>query len=289
MYTEGFEGLEEAEKGSRRTYVSSVSQQDEDKLIRENERLKKSLEKEKFFNKLLDQEIQELKTNNHAVQPGYYSQYWSGNRGIPKGAFYTLLVIVLAMGAYIGYDIYRDKEINYLGVNKAAPAVIPARSQSSPSATAAKSTNDQEQTKKQGAVVSSPVSGQNISTTPPGNIKDSVPNIIGSKKQPPLQEKAAIVTQQAAENDEEQVATETGAGAPEESRPVIARYKVTSKANFYNAPDENTLRSTFIAQSPGKIVEALEEKNGFIYVVYTNDLGYTSKGWLSKKDLAKAE
>ncbi len=46
----------------------------------------------------------------------------------------------------------------------------------------------------------------------------------------------------------------------EDPRPVIGKYKVTSKANFYNSPDENTLRSTFISQGDNKIVEAREEK-----------------------------
>ena len=43
-----------------------LSGNDTDKLLRENEKLKKSLEKEQFFNKLLDQEIQELKMNSPA-------------------------------------------------------------------------------------------------------------------------------------------------------------------------------------------------------------------------------
>ena len=63
----------------------------------------------------------------------------------------------------------------------------------------------------------------------------------------------------------------------EENRPVIAKYKVTSKANFYNSPDENSMRGTFISGDANKTVGALEEKNGFIFVVYTNDLGFTSK------------
>ena len=70
---------------------------------------------------------------------------------------------------------------------------------------------------------------------------------------------------------------------------MIARYRVTSKANFYNEPNENSLRNTFISQGNDKVVGALEEKNGFIYVVYINDLGYTSRGWLSVKDLSKIE
>jgi hypothetical protein len=53
MYTEDFDGLEEAEKESRHTYVSSISDQEAERLIRENERLKKALEKEKFLTSYL--------------------------------------------------------------------------------------------------------------------------------------------------------------------------------------------------------------------------------------------
>ena len=91
------------------------------------------------------------------------------------------------------------------------------------------------------------------------------------------------------EIDVESTTTGTPVQQVTDTRPVIARYKVASKANFYSSPDENTLRSTFISQGDDKFVGALEDKNGFIYVVYTNDLGYVTRGWLSKKDLEKVD
>jgi predicted RNase H-like nuclease (RuvC/YqgF family) len=45
MHTEGFENLDEAESESHRTYRNSS---ETDRLLRENEKLRKSLEKEKF-------------------------------------------------------------------------------------------------------------------------------------------------------------------------------------------------------------------------------------------------
>jgi hypothetical protein len=81
--------------------------------------------------------------------------------------------------------------------------------------------------------------------------------------------------------------TQTAGANRTETKTVVGRYRIASKANFYNAPDENTMRSTFISESSNKVVSALEDKNGFIFVEYTNNLGFTSKGWLSKKDLTK--
>lgn len=64
-------------------------------------------------------------------------------------------------------------------------------------------------------------------------------------------------------------------------------YKVIDKAYFYNEPDESTRRRAFINHwnnSYAKI-EAEDEKNGFIYVEFTNHLNQTSRGWLRKRDL----
>ena len=315
MYTEGFDDLEEAQRESHRTYGASP---DMDRLLRENERLKKSIEKEKFFNKLLDQEIQDLKSSmpGHA---NYTSEYWSGKKGVSKGAFYILLVVSLGMAIYIGYGIYYDKKFNYLNLGKNNFSVTPAATPGVTSAGATAPANSNEQTKST-AASSEVSSGSNV---PPPVVKDSVPNIIGSgntaatEKQSSKQ-KAAVAITPDEEYDEEEVnatlreettpvsrnitkpaakpptpvttpastaSTSSASAQPEEAKAVIGRYRINSKANFYNTPDENNMRSTFI--SGNKVVGALEEKNGFIFVAYTNDLGFTVKGWLSKKDLSK--
>jgi len=69
---------------------------------------------------------------------------------------------------------------------------------------------------------------------------------------------------------------------------VIAKYTLAVKrAYFHNQPDEATRRKAFIVDWNNAVVEALDEQNGFIYVIYTNHLGQTSKGWLNKKDLVE--
>lgn len=59
----------------------------------------------------------------------------------------------------------------------------------------------------------------------------------------------------------------------------------TGIAHFHNAPDEHTRRNAFINHWNKAILHPLEEKNGFIYILYKNDEGQVSKGWLDKKDL----
>jgi hypothetical protein len=310
MYTEEFEGLEEEEKGPR-TYVSNVSnfsQQDAERLARENEKLRKNLEKEKFFNKLLDQEIKEVKAESSSRYPADFRS----RTGVSKGAFYTLLVLALAMAGYIFYTLYNNRENNPL--DSSSSFVAPEEQDATEPAQDVTSSGETPATTDQATATSNvpPV------TIPPA-VKDSVPNIIGNNKgtaaaKKTVEAKKKPVAVAPAPKEEEYNEAEVEAALKEEStttntkktvtpppaveqqppvqqpsRPVIARYKVTSKANFYNGPDENTLRSAFISAGPNKVVDALDDKNGFIYVEYVNDHGMLSKGWLSKTDLTKSE
>jgi serine/threonine-protein kinase len=67
----------------------------------------------------------------------------------------------------------------------------------------------------------------------------------------------------------------------------LGAYKVRSKAYFHNEPDEATRRNAFIVHWNNAVLHPLKDENGFVYVVFTNDEGQTSKGWLRKKDLIK--
>jgi hypothetical protein len=68
-------------------------------------------------------------------------------------------------------------------------------------------------------------------------------------------------------------------------------YKIISVAYFHNQPDERTRRNAFVNHwnNSYATLKALDEKNGFIYVVFRNNKNQTSKGWLRKIDLRPAE
>ena len=74
---------------------------------------------------------------------------------------------------------------------------------------------------------------------------------------------------------------------PGSSNSELGAYKVRSKAFFHNSPDETTRRKAFIVHWNNAILRPLKEEKDFIYIVFTNHLGQTSKGWLRKKDLIK--
>jgi hypothetical protein len=73
------------------------------------------------------------------------------------------------------------------------------------------------------------------------------------------------------------------------NRPAVkttkTRYKVRSKAYFHNEPDASTRRNAFIIHWNNAVLDPLEEKNGFVYIIFTNHQGQVSKGWLAKDDL----
>ncbi|MDB5193285.1 MAG: serine/threonine protein kinase [Segetibacter sp.] len=66
------------------------------------------------------------------------------------------------------------------------------------------------------------------------------------------------------------------------------KFKVLSKAFFHNEPDPGTRREAFINHWNKAVLTPLREEKGYIYVIFTNHKGQTSKGWLRKSDLAPA-
>ncbi|MEO7212281.1 serine/threonine-protein kinase [Mucilaginibacter sp.] len=59
----------------------------------------------------------------------------------------------------------------------------------------------------------------------------------------------------------------------------------TTYAYFHSTPSEGSKRAANISQWDNARLKALDDQNGYIYVVFTNKNGETSKGWLRKKDL----
>jgi serine/threonine protein kinase len=78
-----------------------------------------------------------------------------------------------------------------------------------------------------------------------------------------------------------------GSEVSDATTPGPARYRVRDKAFFHNAPDESTRRDAFIVHWNNATLTPLQESGDFVYVVFTNTEGQTSRGWLRKKDLER--
>ncbi|MEO8721036.1 MAG: N-6 DNA methylase [Ginsengibacter sp.] len=66
-------------------------------------------------------------------------------------------------------------------------------------------------------------------------------------------------------------------------------YTVKSKAWFYFEPDSGKRKTLFLQPRTDIILIPSAEQNGFVYVVYTNKRGQSTRGWISKKDLELVE
>ena len=63
------------------------------------------------------------------------------------------------------------------------------------------------------------------------------------------------------------------------------KYTVRDTTFFHNQPDESSTRKSYLDPLKNNVLDPIHDKNGFIYIVYTNQFGRTSKGWINKRDL----
>jgi hypothetical protein len=101
MNTETSDSIEQAKERQFKAYGGSDGI---DKLLVENETLKKSLHKEQFFNNLLDHEIKSLKGSDINKDNSYRDAGSSDRKSVSKRKFYLLLFIALVMAAYIAIE-----------------------------------------------------------------------------------------------------------------------------------------------------------------------------------------
>ena len=113
--------------------------------------------------------------------------------------------------------------------------------------------------------------------------KSSQPDLQQKRKTPARNQTKKPVAVSSLEKDSGASANNPSAAA------VLGAYRVRSKAHFHNQPDESTRRNAFIVHWNNAILHPSQEQNDFVYIVFTNHEGQTSKGWLRKKDLIRVE
>ena len=62
-------------------------------------------------------------------------------------------------------------------------------------------------------------------------------------------------------------------------------YTVINKAWFHYAPDSSKRKTFYLQPRQNLVIVPTAEENGFVYVVYVNKKGQSTRGWLDKKDL----
>ncbi|SKB32785.1 serine/threonine-protein kinase [Daejeonella lutea] len=95
-----------------------------------------------------------------------------------------------------------------------------------------------------------------------------------------------VVTEPEPEQNNEPVPVPTENEPEPSQRPPKYTLSVT-KAYFHDSPNESSRREAFLVKWNNAELTALDDKNGFIYVVFFNIQGQVTKGWLRKRDLRR--
>jgi serine/threonine protein kinase len=253
----------------QQTEYAGVVKDDFQKLLTEKEQLQQQVlqYRQQINNK--EKEIEELKifinskdNEKYSAQKNKESSFVPVKKGVSKTAFVVLVLLAIGLAVFSAYTFLKNNrpETRSLSNNSTKALNTPVIKTEQP----VKATEEEKEilpVKKQ--VKKEPVDKTNDTT---------------DKYNQPVK---------ASENSDISIPKDTQPIKQETEAPpkVTPQYMVTSKAYFYNTPDEGERRNAFVVPSNNAIITALDEQNDFIYVVFTNQLGQSSKGWLRKKDL----
>ncbi len=247
---------------------------DSGKQVREKEMLHQQILQYRQQIATKDKEIIDLKarlasTENEEAFANTSYQKASTGKGVSKPVFTALLLLTLALGAFSAYQL----------INKKTPGQQVADSSliSPNSASANKSEPEPENVDKQAATLPTVE-----------NRKDTLQKNDTVKLLTPKQVIAQNNDTGNGENGNDYIIPNTPSETVTTAKPAD-KYQVLEQAYFYTSPDESTRRKAYMVPSDNAILKAVDDQNGFIYVVFTNQNGQTSRGWLRKSDLKKID
>ena len=207
-----------------------------------------------------------------------FTQETNTQKVVSKSAFNAVLLALVLVGALAVYSLFFNRSVVGAAGEETMAAKDPVKSP-----------------EKVPAVLRSENNGG--AKKQPGEVRKSTDTTaIAKTVKPPEEKKAVVKPEKPVETKTEKVADreeEAGEVAASEQNTSEAgtsgMYKVRNKAYFHNEPDAATRREAFIVHWNNAILKPLEEKNGFVYIVFTNHQGQVSKGWLSKADLVEVK
>ncbi len=254
----------------KQTGQVNIVKEDIQKLVKEKEQLLQQLSQYKQQITTKEKEIEELKAfinnkdQNHYQEKNNETAFVTAKKGVSKTAFTMLVLLTIGLAAFSGYSILK---------NSATVAQHLPDADINPSDTTV-STNDRpvkEVEQKKDLPLKKEIQKKHVNNRNDSASKNNLPAITNETAGNDIIKDSPQVKQVTSES-------------PAKAKPA-PQYMVISKAYFYNTPDESTRRNAFVVPANNAIINALDEQNDFIYVVFTNQLGQSSKGWLRKKDL----
>lgn len=230
-----------------------------------------------------EKELQLLRQK--AAATGSFVPAYRDKETVSKAAFNALLIVLFIVGGIAIYGLFFNKSA--LGSANAKTRIIsveePAKNraeQRGSSISENRGAAKQPATDEKKAVIKKPAATNKILT---GKTEQKREGLV--KKDSTTARENKLSKAVVAENtSDEETTTKTNNDDAKESR-----YKVRNKAYFHNEPDAGTRREAFIVHWNNAVLKPQAEKNGFVYIVFTNHQGQVSKGWLSKSDLIEVK
>ncbi|MCW3110195.1 MAG: hypothetical protein JWQ09_4701 [Segetibacter sp.] len=201
----------------------------------------------------------------------YNAEETSQPKGVSRTAFIALLLLTIGLAAFSAYSYFKN--------NGQAKEQVSADSIATPSATIDTGSAFISEPKKK------PAQRKRDSLLQVKHITDSVKRV--NKRRGIVSDS----TQSPETNDNQSIGNSGESiddqGGQDQTSNRFGKYKAISKAYFYSEPDEDTRRDSVYINKWNPAATAIDDMNGFIKVVYRNERGQTTRGWLLKKDLVR--
>ncbi len=189
------------------------------------------------------------------------------NSGVSRTTFVILLLVAFGLAAFSAYTYINSNRVPLIAQSDTAQLSV------------------QDTTKPVSAVTSLPHTAIQSSVVP--KKKTVVDTTIESNENP------VMTRVDPYSKFDEMLKTPTDARTDNKNKPPVdkstasgIKYKVAvDKAYFFNSAQDSTKRKAYMVPTDNASLLPEKEENGFIYVVFTNQFGQTSKGWLKKSDL----
>lgn len=203
--------------------------------------------------KTKDQELQAVRGND-----GYQRAKNTGDISVSRPILYTLLLLVAGLSAFAGYQVLGNKQADTANLSYVAEDTTSQNNEVPESAPKQVYTRSASERKAE---------------------EDSA-----NRASEELEKLPEVLPADADEGQDEADEDDEGSSSTKNDIGKVFSLAVP-EAHFHDKPDEDTRRKAFINHWNKARLTALNDLNGFIYVVYTNENGQTSKGWMNKKDL----
>ena len=193
-------------------------------------------------------------------------------KGVSSAAFYSLLLITALLAAFAAYSLFINP--SFLGKEKVGKSRFD---------TTSSQYQTEEPTQQPIQTIEEPLSQTTVEDTVARRQQEAPP----VSNNPMQFDTAATVRKEPQPQETRQKDTDTASAATTNGG--AKKYKVKGKAFFHNEPDEGTRRNAFIVHWNNAILTPIDEKDGFVYIIFTNAQGQTSRGWILKSDLEEVK